>query len=160
MIPTPEMMALLVRTAMRSGCQKSKRGVLIVPKTILLPLVPLFWMTGTNRPAVGTCDGSEACRQACSKICVHAEQAALMRVGHHARDAEVYHLKVVDGKPVPSGGPSCVECSKLMLVAGVSGVWLYQDTPRGLGWVRWSAKDFHYDTLAALGLPAMRKDPR
>jgi len=41
-----------------------------------------------------------------------------------------------------------VECSKLMLAAGVAGVWLYQEA----GWRRWTAAEFHQATLQKLGL--------
>ena len=96
---------------------------------------------------------------ACSKICVHAEQAALLDAGidlHTRRgECEVAHLKVVDGEPVPSGPPSCVECSKLMLTAGIAAVWLLHESPEGgpPQWRRYDADDFHRRTLAHLSLP-------
>jgi hypothetical protein len=108
-----------------------------------------FSFLGHNRPAAGSCDGSEACRRDCARICVHAEQAALLAAGEHALGAEVYHSKVSDhGVMVPKGTPGCIECSKLLLAAGVAGVWLLTEA----GWRRWTAEEFHAATVANLGL--------
>lgn len=134
-------MDLLVKLAGASGCMKSKRAVVLIA-------VDGGHHFGVNRPAVGECDGSETCRRDCPRICIHAEQEAVINAGQHARAASVFHLKVVNGAPAASGDPSCVECSKLMLEAGVDHVWLYQAD----GWRRWSAADFHLATLRTLEL--------
>lgn len=139
---TQQLLQWLCWAGRQSGCQKSQRGVILVGKDGHL-------YHGANRPAAGTCDGSEECRKACPRICIHAEQDALLRAGPAARGAEVYHLKVKYKAASTSGDPSCVECSKLMLVAGVAGVWLLQTG----GWRRWAAADFHAETLRTLGLP-------
>lgn len=136
----------LVRAAEKSGCKKSQRGVVIVTSYGAMT-------EGTNRPMIGWCDGSEACRRDCAKICIHAEQAAILDAGASARGAELYHLKVKYGLPVPSGTPSCAECSKLMVAAGVAGVWLLGE----LGWRRWTAEQFHAETLDELGLHRKRR---
>jgi hypothetical protein len=47
---------------------------------------------------------------------------------------------------VPSGGPSCAQCSKLALAAGIVGVWLYHEN----GWRRYGAGEFHRLSLLAL----------
>lgn len=139
-MPKPPM-TKLVTWASFAPCQKSKRGAVIVAADGRT-------FAGNNIPIVGACDGSAECRRDCAKICVHAEQMALNDAGDAASGAELFHLKVVDGKPVASAAPSCVECSKLILLAGVDGVWLFQEE----GWKRWSAEEFHEETLRTLGL--------
>lgn len=133
-----------------SPCQKSKRGV-----ALWWPGGPVQAVIGHNRPALGVCDGSEACRRDCAKICIHAEQAALLAAVANggARGAELVHIKVVDGQPVGGKGTCCVECSKLILAAGVAGVWLLEDVPAGpTAWVRYTPVRFQIATLRALGL--------
>jgi len=127
----------------RSPCGKSKRGVVIYDRE---SHAVLAW--GHNEPALGACGNNAACRAACARICVHAEQQALL-INFSAYNFDLVHVKVVDGSLVPSGGPSCVECSKLILAAGVDGVWLFHAE----GWRRYPAEEFHMLTLAALGLP-------
>jgi deoxycytidylate deaminase len=138
--PAPPM-TKLVTWASFAPCHKSKRGVVIVAADGRT-------FSGNNVPIVGQCDGTPECRRDCAKICIHAEQMALATAGEAANGAELFHLKVVDGKPVASGAPSCVECSKLMLLAGIDGVWLFQQ----VGWRRWTAEEFHAETLCTLGL--------
>ena len=53
------------------------------------------------------------------------------------------HIKIVDGLPVVSEKPSCWQCSKLILTAGLKSMWLYQKE----GFVEYSAVDFHRITL-------------
>jgi len=142
MKPPEEMVALAVAAGTASPCAKSKRGVV------------LRWpggtmMIGNNRPAIGTCDGSEACRRDCGKICVHAEQIAILEAPRPPWGAEMLHVKVVDGTAIEGGPPSCVECSKLILAAGITGMWLLET---GRGWVRRTAEEFHRQTLANLSL--------
>lgn len=136
----------LIATMVRFGraatvCAKSARVALLV-----MPAGD--GVLAVNKPAVGRCDGSEACRRDCGKICVHAEEGVILMAGRHAEGADVVHLKLVDGLPVPSGDPSCHTCSRLMLRAGVARMWLLQSD----GWRSWSALEFHRATLAHLGL--------
>jgi len=147
-----------IAAATSSPCEKSKRGV-----ALWHPNTAALW-TAHNAPAIGRCDGSEACRAVCPRICVHAEQAVLLLAGRAngrgPKGAELLHVKVV---PIASstgivdidcyalavsGPPSCVECSKLLLAAGVVGVWLFHDE----GWRRYEAREFHERTLETLGL--------
>ena len=150
-----------IAAACASPCQKSRRGA-----ALWTPGAARCW-TAFNAPAVGTCDGSEACRASCRRICAHAEQVVLLQAGRlHARGAELLHIKVVPCTRVlperhelhavqvdtfeaaPSGPPSCAECSKLIVTAGVAGVWLFHED----GWKRYTAHDFHMRTLATLEL--------
>jgi hypothetical protein len=189
----PPSMQEFIDIAAKSGCKKSQRAVIIMRRAwevrnfqyddaehpvvvskrkryISAKRLEGTWTeghrvvaTGTNRPMVGECDGSDACRSSCREICVHAEQAALVEAGPvRARGAEVFHLKVAEGQPVASGVPSCVQCSKAMLLAEVAGVWLLQRVVQLLPnpphrvqvdrWVRWTAEEFHVETLKTLGL--------
>lgn len=135
----------------RSGCQKSRRGVVIWHPTDHSQ--PHY--TGTNAPALGSCDNTPRCREVCPRICVHAEQAALLKVPRDLSGLELLHVKSVDGALVPSGPPSCLECSKLLLASGqIDGVWLYHK--QGLddlcryheqGWHRYPVREFHELTL-------------
>lgn len=140
-----------VRVGAASPCAKSKRGVVIFDQTRVLAL-------GNNHPPRGfACSGSEACRAACPKLCVHAEQAALAALGpvdpttgEPWANLDLLHVKVVDGLPVPSGPPSCWQCSRAILDhGGIIGVWLLHEQ----GWRFYTAHDFHVLTLAACDLP-------
>lgn len=122
---------------LRSGCQKSARGVAIWNPDGILAL-------GTNYPASGVCDGSEACRRDCPRICVHAEQDALRLTSPGpvaGRPSCLLHVKVDRARQtmIPSGPPSCVECSKLILAAGIETIYLLHEN----GWQHYDAERFH-----------------
>lgn len=122
---------------------RSKRGAVVFRNGFLLS-------AGCNyKPSGFDCDGSESCKANCRAGAVHAEQSAILRAGVYvAGNAELLHVKTIDGKLVPSGGPSCAECSKLALAAGIVGVWLYHEN----GWHRYDATEFHRQSLAAAAL--------
>lgn len=126
--------------ATNSPCQ-SKRGVVIwnAEKDCLVSL-------GHNRLPPGfTCHGEDLCRQSCSREAVHAEQWALLKPSHSSViGCTMLHVKVVDKAIVPSGPPSCVQCSKLALAAGISFFWLYHAD----GWKRYEMLDFHEQSIA------------
>jgi deoxycytidylate deaminase len=111
-------------------------------------------------PTPFVCDGSSQCAKACGKLAVHAEERALLAYmrgagGMAVHDMQVLHIRVVGGEPVTSGTPSCITCSRTMLEAGVSWVWLWHDA----GWTGYSAADFHAASLAhdKHRLPVMRQ---
>lgn len=134
--------AQAIGAAALSPCAKSKRGVAIWRGDSTL-------VVRHNRPPPGfACDGGATCREHCGKLCVHAEQAALLHCTD-AAGAEMLHIKVVDGRAVSSGPPSCWQCSRLILAARVSGVWLLHET----GWRRYEPHEFHRLTLEQCGLP-------
>lgn len=143
MSPPQEMIDRAINIARDGPCAKSKRGVAIWQGR--------QWAIGANQPSMGGCDGSEACRAACPRICIHAEQQAILAAlqSFALAGAELLHVKVVDGVLVPSGPPSCVECSKLILRTGIDKVWLFHET----GWRAYSPNRFHQQTLQTLGLP-------
>lgn len=141
-----------VTAARYSTCQKSQRGVVIWrrcagPAGIL--------SHGWNHPAVGRCDGSAACRRDCSKTCVHAEMYALTdaaQLGKGIRGAEMLHVKVVDGEPVPSGPPSCWQCSRHIAFSGLVAMWLLEEVDGEPRLVRYNPVEFHRLTLERCGL--------
>lgn len=152
---TPEhALRYAVKVAGRSPCAKSKRGVVVFNEYKILSL-------GYNTPTIGVCRGTDECRMACPKICVHAEQTALLSAAFEYGEQratrpwdtspiELLHVKVTDNVPVPSGPPSCAECSKLILASHfIERVWLLHEQ----GLVSYTPQDFHRQTLITLGLP-------
>lgn len=134
-----EFLPFAIEAAKQSPCQ-SKRGVVIWDEYGTVSV-------GFNhQPAPFICDGSNACKMSCGKTAVHAEQMALLQ-GNRSRihGAEMLHIKVIDGKPVPSDGPSCLQCSKLILEAGIAGMWLLHHD----GWKRYGPAEFHYRSSTA-----------
>lgn len=130
---------------------RSKRGAVIFRENHRIG-------SGYNfKPRGFDCDGSAACKATCRHEAVHAEQMALMKAGLHAQGCDLLHVKTVDGQLVPSGGPSCVQCSKLALAAGIAGVWLFHAE----GWKRYPIGEFHQLSLAAMAsapAPAVPQD--
>lgn len=138
----------LVRAAQSGPCAKSKRAVFIVrPSGVVVG-------RGVNaQPGPFECDGSEGCRATCSKLCVHAEMAALRHAGRDAIGAHLIHVKAVADKVVGevSGPPSCWQCSREILDAGISMVWLLHEG----GWTPYDAAEFHRLTLEHERLPVI-----
>lgn len=136
--PPQHIIDLAIQVSTWSPC-RSKRGVVIFSGENIVT-------HGYNyKPRGFDCDGSAECKATCAAEAVHGEQQALMSAGTRAAGADLLHVKTVDGALVASGGPSCVQCSKLTLAAGVSGVWLYHES----GWHRYEAIDFHRASLDA-----------
>jgi deoxycytidylate deaminase len=143
-ITTPEILvAAALDVGRQSTCAKSKRGVAILTDSIGI-------VCACNDPPLPfKCDGSRRCREFCRRLAVHAEQRALLIAGADAFEATMLHVKVVDGELADSGPPSCYECSKLILEAGIADVWLFHSS----GWRRYEAAEFHRLSLAAHNLP-------
>lgn len=147
-----------IMQAILSPCSKSKRGVVIFNREF----GPLGG--GHNHPPRGfRCDGSEACRHACNKLCVHAEVAAMRHSTRTSgmllfKDNELLHVKVgADGFAAPSGEPSCWQCSREILDHGIKTVWLLHATESGDTYLRsYSAEEFHELTLKYCELPVIR----
>jgi len=142
---------LAVDAGAKAACQKSRRGVVIFHAACEGSV------SASNGPPVPfVCGGSADCRAACREVAVHAEARALL--AFKAADPldrlgwELVHVKVVDGRPVPSGPPSCVRCSALILEAGIARVWLLHED----GLRAYSAIEFHALSLQHHGLPAPR----
>lgn len=146
------LIARMIGIGANGPCAKSKRVAAVVDADWLL--VPVIAVNGP--PGRFVCSGDEACRSACGRICVHAEERALMRaerdlpaVARAAWKLHCIHLHVVDGQAVPSTMAKCETCSRKMLEFGIDSMWLFLET----GWRRWSAEEFHLETLKNLGLP-------
>lgn len=129
-----------VKAAARATCEKSKRGVIIVNPFKDEPLS--FGWNGP--PAPFECAGSDFCREVCNQVAVHAEARALMSAIPPVKGRDLVHIKVVEGRAVPSGGPSCWQCSRLIVEAGIRNVWLKHEAE---GWRPYSAEEFHRKTL-------------
>ncbi len=137
--------AAAVEAAKLSPCAKTQRGVVIWKEDVVC-------VAGCNhQPSPMVCDGSDECRAACGKLCIHAERHALNLAGERALGADLLHVKVADGKPVVSGSPSCWQCSRDILEAGIRTVWLLQAD----GLVAYTAVEFHQLSLKHHGLPVI-----
>ena len=157
-----------VRFAAKSPCAKTRRGAVVFHGDVWLGM-------GYNHPpAPMTCDRSLMCRVDCGRRCVHAETHAirqserpLTEAVDKGIDVEIVHVKIdSSGNLVAGGGPSCWQCSREILDAGIAAVWLYRlptvaeanaadvyraDDPRHVllaRWQRYTAVDFHRITCA------------
>jgi deoxycytidylate deaminase len=130
-----------IMEAAQSPCQ-SKRGAAIFKPEDGGALVSVGY---NHQVEPFVCDGSDKCKSHCRQTAIHAEQSALVSAGTHVYGLEMLHVKVVDGRLVPSGVPSCVACSKLIVSSGLQAMWLYQHD----GWRRYGAEDFHLRSVAA-----------
>jgi deoxycytidylate deaminase len=155
-----EALRLATKVGADSPCAKSKRGVVLFCRT--------YGMLGAgcNHPPDGfECDGSDECHAACNRVCVHAEMDALAEFTKELRDdflrradkkgdmrLEMLHVKVVDGVAVPSGEPSCWQCSRHVINFGVTAFWLLHAS----GLHRYGADEFHEHTLRTCKLPVIR----
>ena len=149
-----------IEHAIKSPCEKSKRGVAIFLRESSFSFGAGIYATGYNSPPEPmACDGSEECRSSCGKLCVHAEASALInlrgdRSGHSRLvGLEMIHVKVVDGVAVPSGPPSCWQCSRLILSAGIMEMWLLHED----GLKSYTSQEFHAITLRGCGLPVIEE---
>lgn len=158
------------QAALRSPCAKSKRGVVLFNRELADQVAAKFdessvtsktypiLVNGTvvargfnGQPDGFNCSGSEACRRDCAKLCLHAEQRAIWKAGalDDLVDLELVHVKVENGEVVPGGGPSCWQCSRLIVEVGLRGVWLFE----GFGnvepsrWRYYTPREFHLATL-------------
>lgn len=150
MMNEKEALEAAIRAAQWSTCKKSRRGVVIWRRNGGLI------SSGWNQPAMGHCDGSAECRRDCNKICVHAEVYALReaaRYGKGISHSEMLHVKVVKSRAVPSGPPSCWQCSREILGSGVRVMWLLHADASGAPFLKsYTVKEFHEATLRFCGL--------
>lgn len=160
--------------AVQSPCAKSKRGVVLFnperhDEAVLHgqdgSLAARNWIvvsSGFNGPpSPFTCANTMVCRGSCRDVCLHAEQRALIAAlgADDVHDLELVHVKVVDGQVVAGGGPSCLQCSKLVVEVGLRGVWLFEENPVEGKWRIYSARAFHEATLANNGVASLGVDP-
>lgn len=134
--PPSGIIELAEAKARLSPCAKSKRGA-AVWRAGELDFVrsPIVHLGFNGPPAPFTCDGSAECRATCNRRCAHAESRAIVSAieYEHARGAEMLHVKIngAGGSLIPGGPPSCWQCSRDALEAGIAAVWLFEaDPPR------------------------------
>ena len=172
LIPPDGMIARAEQAAEGSPCAKSKRGAVVYAS---IPeedgrVTRIIMNAGHNGPpSPFSCLNNAVCKADCNKRCVHAEgralrgaMASLNAAWSRVRDPKelsMLHVKIgADNKVVAGGGPSCWQCSREILDAGIHGIWLFQDIestlPAGHGskWIYYTAKDFHELTLDNCGI--------
>ena len=145
--PPESVVKAAIEVAKRSPCAKSKRGVVIYQSDADEPQYAITSAGFNGPPGLLHCDGSDACRRDCPKICMHAEERAMLQInrdewvrygdgGYHMQHLDLVHVKVVDGELVPGGGPSCWQCSRTIYDALIGGVWLFEEPRCTCGSVR------------------------
>lgn len=193
-VPPEYVIELAREAAMKSPCAKSKRGAVIFSpeeadrlatntNEVFAQQYGTFTeahrraaeirtvarSVGYNgQPPPFKCAGTKLCGEDCAKLCLHAEQRAILDMrGEDCDQLELVHVKVVDGQVVPSGGPSCWQCSRIIVEVGLAGVWLYEGPrgprgPRGVAHTCWRFYDaayFHKVTLASNGIVCYQPQP-
>lgn len=143
-----------ISVAKHSPCVKSRRGAVTFLRRGELPLsfVTIELAAGFNTPPPPfVCLRNAECRDQCRYVAVHAEQMAILATSYYDRSgSEIVHVEIDDaGKLGPRGFPSCLECSKLILMSGISHVWLVGHD----GTQSWTAQAFHDETLRNKGAP-------
>ncbi len=148
-LPTPDAghrmtpnaaLAIAADEARRSTC-RSQRGAVAWDHDGLISV-------GWNLLTIGACDQSDRCKAQCSRTAIHAEQLCILAANRSLAGASMLHVKIVADAPVPSRGPTCWQCSKLILAAGLSWMYLLQET----GLRAYTAETFHQLTLDANAL--------
>lgn len=133
--PPQHIIDAAIRAARRSPCAKSKRGVVVYVVGSGIDIA-----SGSNGPpGGGACAGDAACREACGKLCNHAEVRAIRQAHIHLHRLELgigsmaaceaVHVKL-DGLTntlMAGGGPSCWQCSREVMDVGLAAFWLYEE---------------------------------
>lgn len=135
-------------------CEKSHRGAVV-----FAPVTGQILGTGYNsQPYPMRCTGSPTCRRYCATLCEHAEARAIRcavsaisrsGLGFSAGFVHLVHVKVGDDGLVPSGPPSCVQCSRLILdTPNIETVWLYERRNEVDAWFGYDPLTFHRQSLS------------
>lgn len=169
--PPDEMVEAAEQAAEASPCAKSTRGVVTwvhLPSRILR-----LSSTWNGPPQPFTCLKTDECKNTCNKRCNHAETRAIRRmwqtihVGGYSgddfmiSDVQMLHIKLDRGQGVPGGPPSCWQCSREILDAGIAGIWLWELYPEAEysgEWKFYTPLDFHVATLRNCAND--KKDPK
>lgn len=140
LVPSANVIEAAVSSALQSPCQ-SKRGA------VLFRGLNVYSRGHNRQVSPFVCDGSGRCKASCRHTAVHAEQMALLGCGDLSGGMDILHVKVLGGVLVPSGPPSCTQCSKLIVESGlVCGVWLFHAD----GWRRYGVTEFHMLSVQAM----------
>lgn len=137
MINPEEYVRLMRQCAYKASCAGDKRGAVLV--RVEDGEVLGFGWNGLHKGI--DCGGG--CAE-CSKWALHAEQRALLdaRRVYDLSGTDMIHgrFEGVDWALQAGRGPRCMECMKLLLEAGVEGLWLFV----GVGvWERFVVEDFY-----------------
>lgn len=170
-VPPQEAVTAAIHEARRgralSACAKSSRGAAVFSR-----ILGVYAVGHNAQPAPFACRGTAACRVSCGKLCIHAEEAAIVAAlpfwPEPQRDRiplEIVHVKIDErGDLVAGGPPSCITCSRTILGAGIAAVWLFEAPRCTCGrtgpvhddgcrafdadtWRRYSALEFHEATM-------------
>ena len=129
-----------VQEALKSRCEKSKRGVIIVKNNFVLG-------RGCNNPPADMPCVPDVCKPVCGRYCVHAEQNAIidaLNKGFYLKDSQMYHVRMKEGVVVDSREPCCIDCSKLVLQLGIAEFVMKTE----VGMCAYGAQEFHDASLA------------
>jgi deoxycytidylate deaminase len=120
--PPEHVIAEAVAQAKCSPCAKSKRGAVVFDA-----FHKVVGIGYNHQPEGFACDGSEFCKSACPRLCLHAEDVAIRGLDpdYSGYGLDLVHVKVVDSALVPGGPPSCWQCSRVIAQIGCA-VWLFE----------------------------------
>lgn len=133
------------KEAEKSGCLKSKVGVVIVKNEeiisrghnkIMVDDLNLVSREGECKPCIRERIHDNSRAEICYAI--HAEQMALINAREKAEGAVMYHAKIKNNKHVPIETPTCTVCNRMIKEAGVYFVTLQKD-----GYARYSPDEIN-----------------
>ncbi|NIM46807.1 MAG: hypothetical protein GTN40_01465 [Candidatus Aenigmarchaeota archaeon] len=113
---------LAVRASKSSKCKKSKRGAVLVRKG---KVIGVGYNGAPNGKFCPVCLRENIRDNSRMELCyaIHAEQRAIINAlknGYNLKGSRLYHIKVKNGKMVPSEDLSCTLCSRMILESDVS----------------------------------------
>lgn len=141
-----------IAIAQMSTCAKSKRGAIMAH-----PDTHTIFEAFNGPPRTFECTRDTECWSSCNRVAVHAEERLLLTPGAraYAPGSHIVHARVNSetGDLLPSGCPSCWQCSRMIVECEVGWVWLYHDDGE---WTPYQAAAFHELTLKFKNLPVRR----
>lgn len=117
------------KEARKSKCVKSQRGAILVKNGKIIG-------RGHNQITLpdlcNPCIREKIRDNSRAELCaaIHAEQKAIIDAaqnGESILSATLYHIKLKNGTPVPSGAPSCTVCSRIICAARLKFVLWHKD---------------------------------
>jgi len=122
-------MEIAAEEAKKSTCKKSQRGAVIVKDgKIIGKGYNKVTIEDLCNPCIRENINDNSRVELCSAI--HAEQMAIIdavKSGESLEGSRMYHIKLKNGEPKPSGKPSCTVCSRMLYVAGIELVLWHED---------------------------------
>ncbi|MBU0760824.1 MAG: hypothetical protein KJ600_00370 [Nanoarchaeota archaeon] len=134
-----------VEEAGKSPCKRDKRGAVIVDS------IGLEIGSGFNAPPAGLECEPRHCEPTCKDYAVHAEMNAIANAvrrgnGQKLFNATMYHARTERGILQKSRSPKCYQCSKHLVVFGISGFVLNREG----GCTYYPIEDFNRLSLESL----------